>query len=205
VIFRVRHAREMASFEIIDTGPGMSEAVVQKVFEPFERGASSAGTSGAGLGLTIAKMLVDLMGGEITVSTALGQGTNFKARVFLPEVREGSAHSLLRPQLRRAGYAGERVRILTVDNEEADRDVLIQRLSALGFEMHQASSGEECLSQLAAGLQPQIIFMDLAMPGLDGWQTIAALRAAGYSAPHVAVRLINRSITPRASPRQTFL
>jgi signal transduction histidine kinase/purine-cytosine permease-like protein/CheY-like chemotaxis protein len=187
VTLRVRHAREMASFEIIDTGPGMSDAMVQKVFEPFERGGGGAGTSGAGLGLTIAKMLVDLMGGELTVSTALGQGTNFKARVFLPEVREGSARQLHRPKARRTGYLGERVRILTVDNEEADRDVLIQRLGALGFEMHQAFSGEDCLSHLAAGLQPQIIFMDLAMPGLDGWQTIAALRAAGYSAPHVAV------------------
>jgi signal transduction histidine kinase/purine-cytosine permease-like protein/DNA-binding NarL/FixJ family response regulator len=192
VTFRVRHAREMASFEIIDTGPGMSEAVVQKVFEPFERGqsiagSSSAGTSGAGLGLTIAKMLVDLMGGELMVSTVLGEGTNFKARVFLPEVREGSAQSLLQPKQRRTGYVGERIRVLTVDNEEADRDVLMQRLKTLGFEMSQASSGEDCLSQLAAGLQPHIIFMDLAMPGLDGWQTIAALRAAGYSAPHVAV------------------
>jgi signal transduction histidine kinase/purine-cytosine permease-like protein/DNA-binding NarL/FixJ family response regulator len=187
VTFRVRHAREMASFEIIDTGPGMSEAVVQKVFEPFERGGSSAGTSGAGLGLTIAKMLVDLMGGELMVSTVLGEGTNFKARVFLPEVREGSAQSLLKPKQRRTGYVGERIRVLTVDNEEADRDVLMQRLKALGFEMSQASSGEDCLSQLAAGLQPHIIFMDLAMPGLDGWQTIAALRAAGYCEPHVAV------------------
>lgn len=191
VTFRVRHAREMASFEIIDTGPGMSEAVVQKVFEPFERGGGSAGTSGAGLGLTIAKMLVDLMGGEINVSTVLGEGTNFKARVFLPEVREGSKQGLLQPKLRRTGYVGERVRVLTVDNEEADRDVLMQRLGALGFEMSQAASGEDCLSQLAAGLQPHIIFMDLAMPGLDGWQTIAALRAAGYREPHVAVASAN--------------
>jgi signal transduction histidine kinase/purine-cytosine permease-like protein/CheY-like chemotaxis protein len=187
VTFRVRHAREMASFEIIDTGPGMSEAVVQKVFEPFERGISSAGTSGAGLGLTIAKMLVDLMGGELHMSTTLGQGSNFKARVFLPELREGAGQGAMQPKKRRTGYAGERIRVLTVDNEEADRDVLMQRLGALGFEMSQAASGEQCLQMLASGLQPQIIFMDLAMPGLDGWQTIAALRAAGYREPHVAI------------------
>jgi CheY-like chemotaxis protein len=187
VTFRVRHAREMASFEIMDTGPGMSDAVVQKVFEPFERGGSSAGTSGAGLGLTIAKMLVDLMGGELHVSTTLGQGSNFKARVFLPELREGAGQGAMQPKKRRTGYAGERIRVLTVDNEEADRDVLTQRLGALGFQMSQAASGEQCLQLLANGLQPEIIFMDLAMPGLDGWQTIAALRAAGYPAPHVAI------------------
>ncbi|MFM7331774.1 MAG: ATP-binding protein [Brachymonas sp.] len=187
VTFRVRHAREMASFEIIDTGPGMSAEAVHKVFEPFERAGSSVGTSGAGLGLTIAKMLVDLMGGEISVSTELGKGSTFKARVFLPEVREGAAQRLAAPRKRRVGYQGERICILTVDNEEADRDVLMQRLNALGFVMHQASSGEHCLQMLAGGLQPQIIFMDLAMPGLDGWQTIAALRAAGYREPHVAI------------------
>jgi signal transduction histidine kinase/purine-cytosine permease-like protein/DNA-binding NarL/FixJ family response regulator len=187
VTFRVRFAREMASFEIIDTGPGMSAEVVQKVFEPFERGASSVGTSGAGLGLTIAKMLVDLMGGELNVSTTLGQGTNFKARVFLPELRDATAQGSVQPKLRRIGYTGDRIRILTVDNEEADRDVLMQRLGALGFEMSQAASGEQCLQMLANGLKPQIIFMDLAMPGLDGWQTIAALRAAGFNEPHVAI------------------
>jgi signal transduction histidine kinase/purine-cytosine permease-like protein/CheY-like chemotaxis protein len=192
VTFRVRYAREMASFEIIDTGPGMSAEVVQKVFEPFERGASSVGTSGAGLGLTIAKMLVDLMGGELNVSTTLGQGTNFKARVFLPELREATAQgSVQQPKLRRIGYTGDRIRILTVDNEEADRDVLMQRLGALGFEMSQAASGEQCLQMLANGLKPQIIFMDLAMPGLDGWQTIAALRAAGFNEPHVAIASAN--------------
>ena len=187
VTFRVRHAREMASFEIIDTGPGMSDTVVQKVFEPFERGGSTAGTSGAGLGLTIAKMLVDLMGGELNVSTTLGQGSNFKARVFLPEVREGAAQRIAAPRPRRVGYSGARIQVLTVDNEETDRDVLMQRLGALGFEMSQAASGEQCLQMLASGLQPQIIFMDLAMPGLDGWQTIAAMRAAGYREPHVAI------------------
>jgi signal transduction histidine kinase/purine-cytosine permease-like protein/CheY-like chemotaxis protein len=187
VTFRVRYAREMASFEIIDTGPGMSEALVQKVFEPFERGSNSAGTSGAGLGLTIAKMLVDLMGGELNVSTALGQGTNFRARIFLPEVREAVMPAMAVPWRRRVGYQGPRIRLLTVDNEETDRDLLMQRLGALGFEMSQAASGEQCLSMLAAGLQPQIIFMDLAMPGLDGWQTIAALREAGHVQPHVAV------------------
>ena len=187
VTFRVRYAREMASFEIMDTGPGMTEEVAARVFEPFERGGGSAGTSGAGLGLTIARMLVDLMGGELSVSTVLGQGTNFKARIFLPEVREGAAQAMTQPRARRIGYIGPRIRVLTVDNEEADRDVLMQRLGALGFEMSQAASGEQCLNLLSGGMQPHIIFMDLAMPGLDGWQTIAALRAAGYSKPQIAI------------------
>ena len=187
VTFKVRYAREMATFEITDTGPGMPPEAAQRVFEPFERGGGGAGTTGAGLGLTIAKLLVDLMGGELSVSTHPGKGSSFKARVFLPEVREGAARAAAAAPLRRTGYHGERLSVLVVDNEEADRELLAQRLAALGFTAYQASSGEHCLQQLAAGLQPDVIFMDLAMPGLDGWQTIAALRAAGHASVHVAI------------------
>jgi CheY-like chemotaxis protein/anti-sigma regulatory factor (Ser/Thr protein kinase) len=186
VTFRVRHAREMASFEISDTGPGMSEAMVQRVFEPFERGSSSVGTTGAGLGLTIAKMLVDLMGGELRVSTQEGQGTSFVARVFLPEVREMSRAADLSPA-KRIGYEGQRRSILVVDNEETDRQLLADRLQALGFVTQQASSGEDALRQLQEGLQPDVIFMDLAMPGRDGWQTIAAIREQALSQAHIAI------------------
>jgi signal transduction histidine kinase/CheY-like chemotaxis protein/purine-cytosine permease-like protein len=185
ITFRVRYAREMANFEISDTGPGMSPAMVQRVFEPFERGGS-AGTTGAGLGLTIAKMLVDLMGGELRVHTQEGQGTRFVARVFLPEVRE-SGKAAAMPLVKRMGYEGARRNILVVDNEETDRQLLADRLQALGFITAQASSGEDALRQLQEGLQPDVIFMDLAMPGRDGWQTIAAIQEKNLSQASIAI------------------
>ncbi|MES2889723.1 MAG: ATP-binding protein [Pseudomonadota bacterium] len=85
VDFRVSHAREMAVFEIDDTGPGIAPGDMAAIFEPFSRGAD-AGSGGTGLGLTISKMLTDLMGGEMSATSTLGQGTQFRIRLFLPAV-----------------------------------------------------------------------------------------------------------------------
>ncbi|TSE26218.1 Autoinducer 2 sensor kinase/phosphatase LuxQ [Tepidimonas sediminis] len=86
VTLRVAWARELATIEVADTGPGMSASELERVFEPFARGAAASRAAGAGLGLTIARMLTELMGGELTVRSALGQGTTFRLRLYLPEV-----------------------------------------------------------------------------------------------------------------------
>ncbi|HEX5127063.1 MAG TPA: ATP-binding protein, partial [Rhodocyclaceae bacterium] len=177
VVFRLRYAREMAVFEIEDTGPGIAAAEIERIFEPFSRGsaAHNATTGGTGLGLTIAKMLTDVMGGELSVQTAPGGGTLFKVRLFLPQVHSTQASREL-PRTKRVGYAGERRRILIVDNEQVDREMLISALAPLGFELDQVASGIECLEVLPR-FQPHLIFMDLAMPGIDGWETIRRIRA----------------------------
>jgi signal transduction histidine kinase/FixJ family two-component response regulator len=190
VTLRVRYAREMALIDVEDTGPGLSEEERERIFEPFTRAHSvnnvntSVGTApGAGLGLTIAKMLTDLMGGELTVTSAPGVGSVFRVRLFLPDMHQAATSPTSAPLLNRPrhGYAGERRRILVVDNEEADRDILVSLLQPLGFEIRTAVSGHDCLDLLAAGLQPHAILMDLAMPGIDGWETIRRLRALGDS------------------------
>jgi signal transduction histidine kinase/FixJ family two-component response regulator len=187
VTLRVRYAREMALIDVEDTGPGLSEAERERIFEPFTRAdsvsTSSGAAPGAGLGLTIAKMLTDLMGGELTVTSAPGVGSVFRVRLFLPDMHQAAGTPTSVPLLNRPrhGYAGERRRILVVDNEEADRDILVSLLQPLGFEIRTAVSGHDCLDLLAAGLQPHAILMDLAMPGIDGWETIRRLRALGAS------------------------
>jgi len=90
------------------------------------------------------------------------------------------------PRLQRSGYLGPRRRILVVDNEEADRQLLADLLQPLGFEIEQAASGEDGLARLAT-LQPDAIFMDLAMPGIDGWETMRRIRQQGLSAAPLAV------------------
>jgi signal transduction histidine kinase/purine-cytosine permease-like protein len=195
VTFRLRYAREMAYMDIEDTGPGMSEAELAQIFEPFARGAtagqSAHGTPGAGLGLTIAKMLTDLMGGEMTVLSMPGEGSVFKVRLFLPEVHgmAGAVKSANGPYTRRRpqGYAGPRRKLLVVDNEEPDRELLVQLLQPMGFELRTAASGHDCLDLLAAGLQPDVIFMDLAMPGIDGWETLRRIRDSGHGPIHLAI------------------
>jgi signal transduction histidine kinase/CheY-like chemotaxis protein/purine-cytosine permease-like protein len=184
VVLRASHAREIARFEIEDTGPGMSEADMERAFEPFQRGSAAGSTAagGSGLGLTIANMLTALMGGEMTVRSAPGAGTTFTIRLFVPQVgAERLAELPLISKIGPTGYAGARRRILVVDNEEVDRGLLASLLQPLGFGLLQAGSGEEALDRLRAGARPDAVFMDLAMPGIDGWETIRRIRAEGLA------------------------
>ncbi|RQP21719.1 ATP-binding protein [Piscinibacter terrae] len=193
VVFRLSYAREMAVFEIEDTGPGIGPHEIAQVFEPFARGSavSSAAGGGTGLGLTISKMLTDLMGGEMTVHSQVAteadptSGTLFRIRLFLPEVRAAVAEREL-PRVARIGYEGERRMVLVVDNEEVDRDLLVNVLAPLGFDVRRAASGHECLAMLSE-IQPHAILMDLAMPGIDGWETIRRMRREGLSKAPVAI------------------
>ena len=194
VTLRIRHEREMAYFEIEDTGPGIAERDMERIFEPFARGAARGSDgandgSGTGLGLTIAKMLTDLMGGEMTVHSTPGVGTRFRIVLFLAEQRAG-APALALAIKRRTGYFGARRRVLVVDNEEVDRELLRQLLEPAGFLVQQASSGEQALQTLGTlprDALPDAILMDLAMPGIDGWETIRRLRADGLSSAPVAI------------------
>lgn len=177
VTLRLRYQREMAVFEIEDTGPGIAAADVERIFEPFERGTVVPGGSaqaGTGLGLTISRMLTDVMGGELSLESTPGQGTRFRIRLFLPQLHPAEAAKAL-PRGERVGYIGPRRRILVVDNERVDRELLVQLLTPLGFQLEQAASGLECL-QVIPRFQPHLIFMDLAMPGIDGWETIRRIR-----------------------------
>jgi CheY-like chemotaxis protein/anti-sigma regulatory factor (Ser/Thr protein kinase) len=191
VRLRIRHEREMAQFDIEDTGPGIAAPELERIFEPFARGAGAA--QGSGLGLTIARMLTDLMGGEMSVRSTPGEGSCFRIRLFLPRQREPAG--LAAEGARRLGFAGRPRRVLVVDNEEVDRELLRQLLEPVGFETRAAASGEEALGLLRAmasgeseaAWRPDAILMDLAMPGIDGWETIRRARAEGLATAPIAI------------------
>jgi len=182
VVLRLRYAREMAVFEIEDSGPGIKQQELSQIFEPFKRGSSVGG--GTGLGLTVSKMLINLMGGELNVTSTPGQGATFKARLFLPEVRDFKPEE--QAQTRRTGYLGATRRILIVDNEKDDREFLARVLEPLGFEVRQAQSGSECLEMLRT-YTPDLILMDLAMPGIDGWEALRLIRQEQLCAADFAI------------------
>jgi CheY-like chemotaxis protein len=178
----------MAVFEIRDSGPGIPANELDRIFEPFVRG-STVQAGGSGVGLTIARMLTDLMGGEMQVSSTQGDGTLFRIRLFLPQVDSAQAAREL-PRRNRIGYVGVRRRILVVDNEKVDRDLLQNVLEPLGFVVEQAASGYEAL-QVIPRFAPHLVFMDLGMPGIDGWETIRRIRQQHLTEPHIAILSAN--------------
>jgi CheY-like chemotaxis protein len=121
------------------------------------------------------------------VASAPGAGSVFRLKLFLPEVHHAAPPRAPRVTPQRRGYEGSRRKVLVVDNEEADRELLVQLLEPLGFELRTAASGHDALDLLAAGLKPDAILMDLAMPGIDGWETIRRLRRLGHVEAKVAV------------------
>jgi len=185
VTLHLRYQREMAIFDIDDTGPGIASQELADIFEPFSRGSAAhvGATGGTGLGLTIAKMLTDLMGGELSVESTLGAGSQFRVRLYLPQSSPATATQRHAP---RVGYVGVRLRVLVVDNEKTDREFLASVLEPLGFSLSQAASGLECM-EMVPRFRPHLIFMDLAMPGIDGWETIRRIRARGLSTAEIAV------------------
>jgi len=188
VSFTVECRREMATFEIRDSGPGIAPAELEHIFEPFVRG-SAVQAGGSGVGLTIARMLTDLMGGEMQVSSTPEVGSCFKVRLFLPRVHSAEAAREL-PRRDRIGYVGVRRRILVVDNEKTDRELLQTVLEPLGFIVEQAASGYECLATVPR-FAPHLIFMDLGMPGIDGWETIRRLRRQQLTDAPIAILSAN--------------
>jgi len=179
VTLHLEHRRDMAVFEVRDSGIGLAADDLQRVFQPFERGANARTSGGTGLGLTIAKLLTDLMGGELTASSQPGQGSVFRVRLFLPEVRNPKARVQV-PKLDVQGYAGRRRRVLIVDNERTDREFMFSLLEPLGFELAEAGSGIEAL-RIASIFDPHLILLDLNMPGIDGWETARLMRQNGAS------------------------
>ncbi|WP_407309921.1 ATP-binding protein [Pseudomonas sp. nanlin1] len=185
VRLRVSYLRETACFEVIDTGVGIADEQLERIFQPFERGDLQRQDNGVGLGLTITRMLTALMGGELLVSSRPGEGTRFQVRLFLSEVRVPKA--LIQTDHDIIGYDGPRRLILVVDDHLEHRQVLSGMLSPLGFDVAQAANGQEAIRQVSL-LHPDLILMDLSMPAMDGWQTSRLIRRNALSlAPIIVV------------------
>jgi len=167
---------EVAEFEIADTGIGIDDADLARIFEPFQRlhNAETASAPGIGLGLTITKLLATVLGGELTVASEPGAGSTFRVKLLLSEARTLPAE---RPHDRRAeGYAGRRRRVLVTDDDPTHLDLLREILAPLGFDLDFASDGAAALT--AAALRPpDLAIMDISMPGMDGWEAARRLRA----------------------------
>jgi len=180
VTLKVSYQREIARFQVSDTGIGISQQDLERIFLPFERSGSAKqrGDVGTGLGLAITRLLTELMGGEITVKSEHGAGSTFEVRLHLSRVDTPRTTPILEADI--TGYRGAVRRILVVDDQATQRELLGNLLLPLGFEVRLAASGPECLRE-AARFHPDAILLDIAMPDQDGWSVCRQLRAAGLS------------------------
>ena len=187
VTFRLRFRSEVAEFEVIDTGIGIAEDDLGRIFEPFQRGGNShaPSTPGVGLGLTITKMLTEVMGGEISVTSRLGEGSRFRVRLLLSG--KGELPAVVERPVTGRVQSGRPLRVLVADDDADHRALLADLLQPLGFAVRLAADGAECLA-LAEAEPPDLFLLDIAMPRMTGWELARRLREeAGHSAPILIV------------------
>lgn len=187
ISFKLTYAREIAHIEITDTGPGIRRSEYEKIFEPFARGsaANQINIGGTGLGLTISKLLTELMGGELNFKSEVGKGTSFQIRLFLSQIHQESQDESV-SYANRIAYLGARRKVLVVDNEQVDRELIVNILTPLGFEVAEAATGQECV-EIYQTFKPDVILMDLAMPVMDGWEASYIIRKVHHSDIPIAI------------------
>nr|WP_295742239.1 ATP-binding protein [uncultured Acidocella sp.] len=183
----LRMPGEVMEFEIADTGPGIAAADQARIFEPFERAVpkEASGAPGIGLGLTITKLLVEILGGRISVESAPGQGSRFKVQLLIPRATHAA---LPAPKPGRiTGYRGARRCIIAAEDNAVHRSLLQEALTPLGFTLLTAPDGPSCL-RLAAESQADLFLLDYSMPqseapALNGLGLARHLRQAHPATP----------------------
>ena len=165
-------------FTVIDTGSGIAPEELHLIFDAFaQTTAGQKAQEGTGLGLTISQRLVQVMGGEITVQSVLGQGSIFAFSLPVTVTSCSPPASEL-PDLQITGVKGQppQYRILVVDDQRENRLLLVKLFQQLGLETKAATTGEEAIV-LWQSWHPHLIWMDLRLPGFDGYQTTRKIRA----------------------------
>ncbi len=186
VILRIDQARERTTnadtgpnqrirFEVQDTGIGIDPSQAGKIFLPFEQlKAGKLTGEGTGLGLNICRKLVRMMGAEIKMKSQVGQGSTFWFEIPLPP-SQGNIRSRPMETRRITGYKGRRLKVMIADDTSANRRVLTELFTRVGFECIEAENGREAV-QKAITSMPDMIIMDLVMPVLTGIETTQQLR-----------------------------
>jgi CheY-like chemotaxis protein len=167
--------RETFRFEVIDSGVGIPADEHQRVFGHFFQGDQSRSGDGAGLGLAISRRLVEIMGGELSLRSTPGWGSDFYFTLSFarPLAVVASQTKAELPRLRLS--PGTPCRALVVDDLQVNRDVLRHMLVGIGCEVTTAGSGPEALEHVAES-PFEIVFLDVLMPGMDGIQVARAIR-----------------------------
>ncbi|MBD1829014.1 response regulator [Microcoleus vaginatus GB1-A2] len=164
-------------FEVEDTGVGIAAAEFDTLFDAFvQTEAGRKAAEGTGLGLTITKKYVQIMGGDIGVVSVLGEGTSFKfnIRVFPATSSEITVATLQRV----IGLEADQpvYRILAIDDNQENRLLLVKMLQPIGFEVREAENGHQAV-EIWESWQPHLIWLDTRMPVMDGFEAVRQIRA----------------------------
>jgi len=175
VSFQIRYRNMFAEIQVSDTGPGIRPEDQVRIFEPFERvqQPNGAAVPGIGLGLTITKMLVQVMGGEISMTSQPGERSVFKVGLLLSEVIYPSASPKSDTNI--IGYKGRRRSIVVADDDRTHCAILAEVLGPLGFGVIVVDSGASCLDTVREH-KPDLVLLDVSMPEMSGWEVAAELR-----------------------------
>lgn len=169
-------------FQVKDTGIGIPVDTLNQIFMPFEQlGGREQKEEGTGLGLAISQQIVQMMGGEIKVESIVGQGSLFEFELELQQARDWIETTARTPEAWVVGYQGRQRKILVVDDHEGNRSVIVSMLEPIGFEVMEASNGQEGLD-MALQQRPDLILTDVLMPEMSGLEMTRLLRQSSACA-----------------------
>ncbi|WP_439134625.1 ATP-binding protein [Pseudomaricurvus sp.] len=182
VDFHVYYRNQVAEFSVIDTGIGIHKKDIERIFTPFERvrNSNTPHTPGTGLGLTIVRLLTEIMGGNLDIKSTPGEGSCFNVAMMLSWVN--APEEAAPPQRTIESYHGTEKTIMVVDDDPVNRGLLTDILTPLGFNVIEATCAADGLQQLDS-IQPDCFVLDVNMPEVSGFELATDLRRQGYKTP----------------------
>ena len=176
-------------FEVEDTGKGINPEELDQIFDPFVQAANrSQARDGTGLGLAISRQFIRLMGGEICTSSTLEKGSTFYFEIKLALAKRSKKDKSTKRQVIGLAPSQPSYRILVVDDRQENRDLLAELLGKVAFDVRTANNGIEAIEQWQEW-QPHLIWMDMRMPLMDGYQATKEIKAQSQQYATVIIAL----------------
>lgn len=171
----VEYKSQVTTFKVSDSGAGMSSGDLKRIYQPFETlpNSNTNTPKGTGLGLTISKLLAEIMGGELTANSVRGQGSCFTLKLLLPPI--ANEEPVVQGTIDVNRKLLEKKSIVVVDDDSNHRNLLAEFLEPMGFKVKGHASARSCLEALDERAV-DVFLLDISMPGMNGWELAERIR-----------------------------